>query len=133
MTNEQMIPAPVWSADCQTLYILAAQREYTRVYAVDRTGASKQPPTLTPGNMHVLDLGIDESRNTAAILIENPTHVAEIFASSISEPGELRQLTTFNDALFDELELATPEYMPYSGVDGWPIDGCDSQTTRLRR
>ena len=36
MTNEQMIPAPVWSTDCQTLYILAAQRGSTRVYVVDR-------------------------------------------------------------------------------------------------
>ncbi|MGZ3629389.1 MAG: prolyl oligopeptidase family serine peptidase [Ktedonobacteraceae bacterium] len=123
MTNEQMIPAPVWSTDCQTLYILAAQRGSTRVYVVDRDGAGKQPPTLTPGNMHVLDFSIDQSRNTAAILIENPTHVAEIFVSSISAQGELRQLTIFNDALFDELELATPEYMPYSGVDGWPMDG----------
>ena len=123
MTNEQMIPAPVWSTDCQTLYTLAAQRGSTRVYVVDRTGADKQPPTLTPGNMHVLDFSIDQSRNTAAILIENPTHVAEIFVSSISAPGELRHLTTFNDALFDELEMATPEYMPYSGFEGWPMDG----------
>ncbi len=153
MTNEQMMPAPIWSTDSQTLYILAAQRGSTRVYAVDRTGAGKQPPTLTPGNMHVLDFSIDQSRNKAAILIENPTHVAEIFASSISAEGELdlhpsgerratlkahtttphhprpygsrelRQLTTFNDALFDELELATPEYMPYTGVDGWSMDG----------
>ena len=123
MTNEQMMPAPVWSSDCQTLYILAAQRGSTRVYAVDRDGAGKQPPTLTPGNMHVLDFSIDQSRNTTAIVIENPTHVAEIFVSSIAAPGELRQLTTFNDALFDELELATPEYMPYSGFEGWPMDG----------
>ena len=123
MTNEQMMPAPVWSTDCQTLYILAAQRGSTRVYVIDRDGAGRQPPTLTPGNMHVLDFSIDQSRSTAAILIENPTHVAEIFVSSIAAPGELRQLTTFNDALFDELELATPEYMPYSGFEGWPMDG----------
>ena len=123
MTNEQMMPAPIWSTDCQTLYILAAQRGSTRVYVVDKDGAGKQPPTLTPGNMHVLDFSIDQSRNTAAIVIENPTHVAEIFVSSIAAPGELRQLTTFNDALFDELELATPEYMPYSGFEGWPMDG----------
>ncbi len=162
MTNEQMMPAPVWSTDCKTLYILAAQRGSTRVYTVDREGAGKQPPTLTPGNMHVLDFSIDQSRSTAAILIENPTHVAEIFVRSISAPGELdlhplgerratikahpsphphprpygrdistggmesqelRRLTNFNDALFKELELATPEYMPYTGVDGWPMDG----------
>ena len=73
------------------------------MYVIDRDGAGRQPPTLTPGNMHVLDFSIDQSRSTAAILIENPTHVAEIFVSSIAAPGELRQLTTFNDALFDEL------------------------------
>ncbi len=123
MTNEQMMPAPVWSTDCKTLCILAAQRGSTRVYTVDREGAGKQPPTLTPGNMHVLDFSIDQSRSTAAILIENPTHVAEIFVGSIPAPGELRKLTNFNDALFDELALATPEYMPYTGIDGWPMDG----------
>jgi dipeptidyl aminopeptidase/acylaminoacyl peptidase len=123
MTNEQMMPAPIWSTDCKKLNILAAQRGSTRVYTIDREGAGKQPPTLTPGNMHVLDFSIDQSRNTAAILIENPTHVAEIFVRSISAAGELRQLTHFNDALFDDLELATPEYMPYTGIDGWPMDG----------
>ena len=123
MTNDQLIPAPVWSTDGKTLYIQAVQRGSTRVYAVDREGAGKQPPTLTPGNMHVLDFSFDQSRSEAVMLIENPTRVAEIFVSSISSPGELRQLTSFNDALFKELELATPEYMPYTGVDDWPMDG----------
>jgi len=153
MTNEQLMPAPVWSPDCKTLYILAVQRGSTRVYAIDREGAGKQPPTLTPGNMHVLDFSFEQSRSTAVMLIENPTRVAEIFVHETSTPGELdlhplggrrahhprpygrdistgrmesrelRQLTSFNDALFKELELATPEYMPYSGVDDWPMDG----------
>jgi dipeptidyl aminopeptidase/acylaminoacyl peptidase len=169
MTNEQLIPAPVWSQDGKTLYILAVQRGSTRVYAIDREGAGKQPPTLTPGNLHVLDFSFDQSRSTAAILIEDPTHVAEIFECSTSSPDELdlhplggrratikahpatphhrgprvdestlyargifpgrmesrelHQLTSFNDVLFKELELATPEYMPYTGVDDWPMDG----------
>src|SRR5438094_8481676 len=88
MTNEQLIPAPVWSTDGKTLYILAVQRGSTCVYTIDREGAGKQPPTLTPGNMHVLDFSIDQSRNTAVTLIENPTHVAEIFVCETSMPGE---------------------------------------------
>jgi dipeptidyl aminopeptidase/acylaminoacyl peptidase len=123
MTNEQLIPVPVWSLDGKTLYILAAQRGSTRVYAIASEGAGKQPPTLTPGNMHVLDFSFDHSRSTATILIETPTNVAEIFVSSLSSPGELRRLTSFNDELFEELALATPEYMPFSGVDDWPMDG----------
>ena len=170
MSNEQLIPAPVWSPDGKTLYILAVQRGSTRVYAIASEGAGNQPPTLTAGNMHVLDFSFDQSRSTATILIENPTRVAEIFVCETSMPGELaspqpsprsgegaegrratikahpatphhlrpygrdispgrmesrelRQLTSFNDALFDELALATPEYMPFTGVDGWPMDG----------
>jgi dipeptidyl aminopeptidase/acylaminoacyl peptidase len=35
---------------------------------------------------------------------------------------ELHHVTSFNDALFNELALATPEYMPYTGFEGWPMD-----------
>ena len=123
MTNEQLMPAPQWSPDGKTLYVLAVQRGGSRVYAVDSEGAGKQPPTLTPGNVHVLDFSLDRSKSTMAILIEDATRVAEIFVCSTAAPGELRRLTSFNDALFDELALATPEYMHYTGADGWPMDG----------
>ena len=123
MTNEQLMPAPVWSPDGKTLYVLAVQRGSTRVYSIADDGAGKQPPTLTPGNMHVLDFSFDLSRSTMAVLIEDPTHVAEIFVCSTASPGELRSLTGFNDSLFDDLALSTPEYMPYTGVDNWSMDG----------
>jgi len=123
MTNDQLMPAPVWASDGKTLYGLAVQRGATRVYAIAGEGAGKQPPTLTPGNIHVLDFSFDQSRSTMAVLIEDPAHIAEIFVRSTTSTGGLRQLTAFNDALFSELALATPEYMPYTGVDGWPMDG----------
>ncbi|MGB8346131.1 MAG: S9 family peptidase, partial [Ktedonobacteraceae bacterium] len=101
---------------------------------------------VTPGNIHALDFSIDAARRQMAVLIETPAHVAEIFMMSMDAPGELRapeqapgqprgivptlndecvlrRLTTFNDALFDEMSLTTPEYMPYTGADGWPMDG----------
>ena len=123
MSDEHMLPAPPWSLDGQTLYVLAAQRGSTRVYAVPLSGAGMQPSTLTPGNTHVFDFDIDASGNKMAVLIENTTRLAEIFVGSPSAPGELRRITSFNDALLDELRLSTPEYMPYIGTEGWPIDG----------
>src|SRR6266516_4629604 len=123
MTNDQLMPAPVWASDGKTLYGLAVQRGATRVYAIAGEGAGKQPPTLTPGNIHVLEFSFDQSRSTMAVLIEDPAHIAEIFVRSTTSTGGLRQLTAFNDALFSKLALATPEYKPYTGVDGWPMDG----------
>ena len=123
MTNEQLLPAPQWSSDSKMLYILASQRGATRLYAISSEGAGTQPSVLTPGNVHAMDFSTDRAKSTIAVLIEDSTHLAEIFVCPVAAPGELRQLTSFNDALLDELALAAPEYMPYTGADGWPMDG----------
>jgi dipeptidyl aminopeptidase/acylaminoacyl peptidase len=121
-TDEHIMPAPTWSLDGQTLYVLANRRGASRIYAIPATGADGEPQTLTPGNFHAMDFNMDAARRTFAVLIESPTHLGEIFIGSTETPGELRQLTHCNDALFDELQLSTPEYFSYSGEDGWPID-----------
>jgi dipeptidyl aminopeptidase/acylaminoacyl peptidase len=123
MSNDHMIPSPPWSPDGKTLYVLATHRGATRVFAIPSDGAGKQPQTLTPGNVYVRDFSIDHSRSTMALLVEDPAHVAELFVCPASSPGELRRVTDFNDALIDDVSLSTPEHMPYTGVDGWPIDG----------
>ncbi|GAC1566092.1 MAG: S9 family peptidase [Ktedonobacteraceae bacterium] len=122
-TDEQLMPAPAWSRDGKTLYVLASQRGASRVYAISSDGAAKQPPTLTPGGVDVLDFSMDQSRSTLLMLIEDPTRVAEIYACSPTTPGSLRRLTSFNDALFNELQLSAPEHITYADADGWPMDG----------
>jgi dipeptidyl aminopeptidase/acylaminoacyl peptidase len=122
-TDEHVAPPPAWSPDGKTLYVLATHRGATRVFAIPGSGAGAQPTTLTPGNVHVLDFSADQANNTLAVLIEDPIHLAEIFTCSPSAPGELRQLTTSNQVLLRELTLVTPEYLPYTGEDGWAMDG----------
>ena len=78
---------------------------------------------VSPNNAHALDFSMDASRQKLVTLIETPTHLAEVFVSTDIAEGATRRLTHYNDPLFDELALATPEYMPFTGEDGWPIDG----------
>jgi dipeptidyl aminopeptidase/acylaminoacyl peptidase len=121
--DEHLAPAPAWSADGKTLYALASHRGASRVFVVSSSGAAAQPPTLTPGDVHVRDLSIDRSAGKMALLIGSPTQVQEAFVRSTAPAGELRRLTAFNDALLSEVLLSTPEYMPYTGADDWPMDG----------
>lgn len=123
MSDDHMLPPPPWSTDGKTLYTLVTHRGATRVFAIASEGAGKQPPTLTVGNVYVRDFSVDHSSSTMALLVEDPSHLAEIYACSTSSPGELRRITGLNDALIEEVALAIPEYMPYTGVDGWPMDG----------
>ncbi|HLH60080.1 MAG TPA: S9 family peptidase [Ktedonobacteraceae bacterium] len=124
MTNDQLMPPPAWSSDGKTLYAPAAYHGASRIYAISvDAGAGKQPPTITPGDIHVLDFSAAQAKGRIAALIENPTHVGEIYVCPMTSTGEVRRVTGFNDELFSELELSTPEYLPYRGADNWPIDG----------
>ena len=123
MGDDHLMPAPVWSSDSKSLYVLASQRGASRIYAVPTSGAGKQPPALTPGDVHVRDFTADLSSGKLSLLVASSTSAPEIFICSPASPGELHRVTSFNDALFNELTLATPEYMPYKGADGWSMDG----------
>ena len=123
MSDDHLLITPAWAENGKTLYVLAAQRGASRIFAVPATGTGSQVATVTPGNVHVMDFSASQAKSALALLIEDPTHVGEIFLCSTTTPGELRRLTGFNDALLEELALATPEYMPYTGADGWAMDG----------
>ena len=121
--DEHLTPPPVWSTDGTTLYALASHRGASRIFAVATSGAGSNPPALTPGEVHVRDFSLDKLNSKMALLIGNPTQLQEIYVRSLAPENELNRLTTFNDALLSEMDLSTLEYMPYTGADGWPIDG----------
>jgi dipeptidyl aminopeptidase/acylaminoacyl peptidase len=121
--DEHLAPAPAWSADGATLYILASQRGATRLYAIPANGSGASPATLTPGNVHVRDFSVDTAKNTLALLLADATHPQEIYIRSTAPSAEMQQLTTVNRALLAELTLAEPEYMSYTGAEGWQMDG----------
>mgnify|MGYP001334081522 CR=1 FL=1 len=121
--DEHIAPAPVWSSDGETLYALAAYRGGTQIFSIARTGAGANPPALTPTAKHVRDFSADRAAGTLALAIGNATRPPEIFVRALHGDGELRGLTGWNDALCSELQLSEPEYLPYSGVEGWPMDG----------
>src|SRR6266700_3139239 len=79
MGDDHLMPPPAWSSDGKTLYILASQRGASRVYAVPTSGAGKQPPALTPGDVHVRDFTADLSSGKLSLLVASSTSAPEIF------------------------------------------------------
>ncbi len=122
--DEHLAPAPAWSADGLTLYVLAAERGATRLYALRASDvADPQPVVLTPGEVHVRDFSIDAARKTLALLLGDPTHPQEVFVCSTEPSAELHCVSHANDALLEELALSSPELITYTGADDWLIDG----------
>lgn len=124
MGDDHLMPQPAWSSDGKTLFVLASHRGASRLFAVSAdSGAGSKPPTLTSGEVHVRDFSIDQSCSKLAMLIGGPTRAPEIYTRSTAASGEVHRLTDFNDELFNQCTLATPEYVSYIGADGWPMDG----------
>lgn len=124
MGDEHLMPAPVWSADATSLYVLASLHGASRLFTLPVSGAGTQPPTLTPGDVHVRDFSVDTAKKRIALLVGDATRPQEIYSlDAAQQVGEMRRVTHFNDALFDELTVVAPEYMQYKGADDWAIDG----------
>lgn len=121
--DEHMGPPPVWSPDGRTIYALATLRGASRVFALSASDSNQQPVVLTPGDIHVRDFTTDLACKNLVALIGNPSRPPEVFATTTTPGGELKQVTSFNEPFFSELNLGTLEYMPYIGAQGWPIDG----------
>jgi dipeptidyl aminopeptidase/acylaminoacyl peptidase len=121
--DEHLAPAPVWSVDGKTLYVLASLNGSSRIFGLSATGSNIEPQVLTPGNMHVRDFTSDQASETFALLVGSPTRPQEIFVRSTTQKDELQPISHANDALLSELTLSTPELTSYTGADGWPIEG----------
>lgn len=121
--DEHGAPPPVWSSDGQTIYAVAAHRGATRVFAISSQGHNQQPQSLTPGDVHVRDFTADNAKTHLTLLIGNPSRPPEVFVTTTTAHGELRQLTDENQALFSQLDLGTLERLTYTGAEDWPMEG----------
>ncbi|BCL78431.1 putative peptidase YuxL [Ktedonobacteria bacterium brp13] len=123
MGDEHMAPPPVWSADDQSLYVLATHRGASRVFTFASTTPTEKPATLTPGEVHVRDFSIDAAKKTISLLLSDTLHPGDIFISATDASSEPRALTHVNESLLNDLTLSHPEQFAYEGADGWSIDG----------
>ena len=121
--DEHLMPPPAWSADGASLYVLASLHGASRLFTLSARGAGTQPPTLTPGNVHVRDFSIDTAKNQVALLVGDATRPQEIYTLNVAQQGEMHRVTHFNDALFNDLTVVAPEYIQYKGADDWSMDG----------
>src|SRR5579863_7240855 len=73
VTDEHIMPAPPWSPDGKTLYVLAGQRGSSRVFAIPSEGAGIGPHPLRP----LSGGGVMRGNNHAQAVSPNNTHALD--------------------------------------------------------
>lgn len=116
---------PVWHPDGLSLYFLASDRGAVHVYHATLDGGA--PVNLTPGlRADVTSFSLDPEARQLAAVVGDPVHPGDVYTAFL-DPGplSLRRLTSLNQDLLAELELAVPEeiHAPSGSgsVHGWML------------
>jgi dipeptidyl aminopeptidase/acylaminoacyl peptidase len=77
---------------------------------------------VTTGERAVNDYDLNEKAGLMAFAANDFTKLDDLYLTKLDGSGE-RRLTHLNAGLWDEVDLARVEHMPYKSSDGWNIDG----------
>jgi dipeptidyl aminopeptidase/acylaminoacyl peptidase len=109
---------PKFSADGKWIYFVADDDGTQNLLRVPATGGKIERPIGGRKMVQAYSLGKDGS---AAATVSELTFLAEVFG--VSPGGEVKKLTTTNDAVMAELRLPEVEYVHFKSKDGTTIAG----------
>jgi dipeptidyl aminopeptidase/acylaminoacyl peptidase len=109
---------PKFSADGKWIYFIADDVGTQNLLRVPATGGTIERPIGGRKMVEAYSLGKDGS---AAATVGELTHPAELY--DLPAGGELKKLTTTNDAVMAELRLPEVEYVHFKSKDGTTVAG----------
>ena len=116
-TGKQQI---IWDDQSTSVYFLAMDHGNIHLYKTTIDGEVSEPLTEDQQTMTSFDL-IDSEQ---AVFVRAHAHsTGDLIIQSLNHPGEQIQLTHWNEKLFNDIHLSTPEHLTYQSVDGLNIEG----------
>ena len=108
-----------WSPDGTVLYDTVAKQGRTPIIRVDaKSGAVTE---ITHGDQAVLDFSVTPDAQTIVALISTPVMIGDLFM--LSADGTQNRITDFNQRLWSQLNLTSPDEINYKSFDGKNIQG----------
>jgi dipeptidyl aminopeptidase/acylaminoacyl peptidase len=109
---------PRFSPDGRSIYFLAEDDGAQNLFRIPSNGGEITRPISGRRTVDSFSLS---SEGTIATLISEPALPEEIHLLSVK--GDLRRLTTTNDALLSRIQLSGLEYVHFASKDGTPVAG----------
>ncbi len=108
-----------WAEHGKAVYFDAGVKGETNIYRIDVSSGAVSPLTRGPRNVHAFAM----HDNGAMVYLANDfEHLDDVYAVNNVE-GKEQRVTNLNAALYEKLQMATVERMPYTAADGLEIDG----------
>ena len=117
--------APIWSADGTCVFVRTAERGTARLLPIEvATGRTDMYTGHVPGlDAEVVSYTADAKALRFAYVQSTPSVIGDLYGMDGETGGVPVKLTSFNDGLFGQLQLNTPEELSYASFDGRKIQG----------
>jgi len=109
-----------WGPGAKELRFETGVKGQMHVFRVDMDGHKVAP--VTSGERAVRAYDFNANAGVMTYLANDFQRLDDLYAAGLDGKGE-RQLTHLNTALWQGLEMAAVERLPYKSTDGWDIDG----------
>jgi dipeptidyl aminopeptidase/acylaminoacyl peptidase len=116
-TGEQKL---VWNADSSRIYFTATDHGSIKLYQTDLEGNVSD--ALSEGMKTITSF--DMIRDDLAVFVQAHCHsTGDLVVQDVKDITNQKKLTKWNDELFSELSLSTPEHLTFTGKDGLNYEG----------
>ena len=109
-----------WSDDGKSLYFETGVKGENHLFRVDL--ATKSVAQVTTGARAVRGVDFNFPGHTMVYLSNDFKHLDNLYAADLNGRSE-RKLTSLNEALWKQLQLADVERFSYKSADDWDVDG----------
>lgn len=119
--NLDLIPGGLeWSDDGKSLYFETGVKGELHLFRVDVR--AKSVSQVTSGARGVRNVDFNFASGKMVYLANDFKHLDDVYVADLSGKNE-RKLTSLNEALWKQLQLADVERFTYKSADDWDVDG----------
>lgn len=109
-----------WAEDGRSLYFEADVKGETHLFRVDL--GKKSAMQVTSGARAIRNVDFHWPSGTMVYMVNDFKHLDDLYIAKLNKHEE-RRLTSLNETLWKQLQLADVERFSYKSADDWEIDG----------
>ncbi|ADU29571.1 S9 family peptidase [Evansella cellulosilytica] len=109
-----------WDATSSHIYFIATVGGDCQLFRVNLKGEVSDSLSPSVASVTSYDIVNDDK---AVLVLATPHSTGDVVTQDLTDVKSVVKLTNWNEALYDEVHLSTPENFHYKSTDGWDIEG----------
>jgi dipeptidyl aminopeptidase/acylaminoacyl peptidase len=110
----------IWDSTNTSIYFNATIGGDCQLFKVNLEGEVSTALSPSVASVTSFDIASDDQ---AVLVLETPHSVADLVVQDLNNVDNVTALTAWNQELYNEVHISTPENFHYKSTDGWDVEG----------